>query len=216
MRILSVEKIVYTDYIVETDDQEFPTYRTNGSGYWENLMNGTWEETSNPVSSPRGISLRSFHPTCYRERTDMLNIAYAIEHSILMEIKTEIVHWTSDEPLGRWEIEQLVQNDRIRETGILDNDVAEYVLDHLADGVGLVQADSDFMCVRYIEEPTPEICERKRKTYYDSLDKSIILDLSMFYGVPFSLTYLMTGTSWAESFRFVQWCKRLNEQGERI
>nr|VFK21767.1 MAG: hypothetical protein BECKLFY1418C_GA0070996_110218 [Candidatus Kentron sp. LFY] len=50
MKILSVEKIVYTDYIVETDDQKFPTYRTNGYGYWENLMNDTWEETSNPVS----------------------------------------------------------------------------------------------------------------------------------------------------------------------
>lgn len=41
MKIVSTKKI-YSE-IIETDANEFPTYRRNNSADWENLMGDSWE-----------------------------------------------------------------------------------------------------------------------------------------------------------------------------
>ncbi len=41
MKILSIHPV--SSYIVETDDDEYPTYRRNGKDCWENLMGESWE-----------------------------------------------------------------------------------------------------------------------------------------------------------------------------
>jgi len=41
MKITEVTPI--TEYIVETDNPNYPTYRTDGKGNWENQMGDSWE-----------------------------------------------------------------------------------------------------------------------------------------------------------------------------
>ena len=45
MKILSVKEI--REYLVETDEEEWSTYRTDGKGNWEVLMGCSWEDYSN-------------------------------------------------------------------------------------------------------------------------------------------------------------------------
>ena len=41
MKLLEVHPI--SSVIVETDEDEYPTYRRNGPDSWENLMGESWE-----------------------------------------------------------------------------------------------------------------------------------------------------------------------------
>lgn len=42
MRILAVREVI--EFLVETDDEEWDTYRTDGRGNWELLMGSSWED----------------------------------------------------------------------------------------------------------------------------------------------------------------------------
>ena len=44
MKIEKVEKVVETWYYVETDEKEYPSYRTDGKGNWERAMGESWEQ----------------------------------------------------------------------------------------------------------------------------------------------------------------------------
>lgn len=41
MKFLEIR--IVKSHIIETDASEFPTFRRNGFGNWENLMNESWE-----------------------------------------------------------------------------------------------------------------------------------------------------------------------------
>ena len=43
MKIQSIEKVITTYYYVETDEEDFPCYRTDGKGNWECAMGESWE-----------------------------------------------------------------------------------------------------------------------------------------------------------------------------
>ena len=108
---------------------------------------------------------------------------------------TDIVCWYGvDESLDRWEIEQWLDYGKTRKTGLLDNDVAKYVLDDLAGELLYVEDSPNLMHVRYIDYMSyfagrkDRQSERmKARAFHESMDRPDNVPLSEFYGIPFSL-----------------------------
>jgi hypothetical protein len=53
MKILNIQKVVETNYYLETDDKNYPFYRTNGKGNWECIMGQSWEPVYNIIELQR-------------------------------------------------------------------------------------------------------------------------------------------------------------------